>query len=827
MSDEKKTTATVKPPKRGSGPGSGMGAGAAPAEKPKNFLKTIGRLIGGIFGAKKALALIMILFLILGSTGAALGPKALGEATNVLFNGLISKQVTNTLDCSLPNGVTIDQIKPQISDDDGYLDVNKLESLMEQSKQQAAAAGAKNSQNMKVDVNTEDPSGFSVNGTVDGDSSYSSGSDTSSSTPTTNADGTIKVTPFEGDTSGAGATFNEDGSTPYTDTKTTVASTPKEGCEGISQSEVAGDASSDSDSRNSNDDSTDGTANDTADVGSLKDMLGSMQITIGGGVKWDDFIRALSIVLIIYIMSLICRWIGGWCSVRIIATGSAKLRAEVECKIWRVPLKRFDKMSRGDIMSRMTNDLDNVQQILNQTGGDLVYLTLMVIFVLIMMFTTSWLLSLIALVSLPLSMLIVAMIMKLAAPAFKKQWSKTGELNATVEEAITGHIIVKTFGQKDRFVADFEKQNMELYKAGFKAQFISGTIMPVMTFVTNINYVLVAIVGGIQILNGNISLGNVQALIQYSRQYSQPVTQISQSMNLLQSCAASAERIYELLDLDEELDESENNPEFNNDIAQNFEVKSGEIVFNNVDFSYDPSHELIKGLDLKAKAGETVAIVGETGAGKTTLVNLIMRFYDVDNGQITFDGVDSHKISRNALRKNISMVLQDSWLFKGTIRENLLYGVPEGKTISDEDFYAACKATYVDHFIQALPNGYDTVLDDDGSELSNGERQLLTIARAFLADANVLILDEATSSVDTRTEVLVQKAMNKLRSGRTSFVIAHRLSTIRDADLIVVMEKGHIVEQGNHDQLISSGGHYAKLYQSQFEREEEDELQAV
>jgi ATP-binding cassette subfamily B protein len=484
-----------------------------------------------------------------------------------------------------------------------------------------------------------------------------------------------------------------------------------------------------------------------------------------------------------------------------------------------MPLSYYDKTSRGEIMSRTTNDLDNLTQAINQTGGDLIFMTLMVLSVIFMMFWTSWVLALIAVVTIPVSFIVIGIIMSKSQPQFRKQWAETGKLNGHIEEAFTGHSLIKAYGKKGEFEADFDKHNEDLRKASFKAQFISGTIMPIMNFMTNINYVLVAFVGGLRVASGTMSLGDVQAFIQYSRQFSQPLGQISQMVNTLQSGAASAERIFEILDAPEEdqqvglsLDKIETN---------------GEIEFKHVDFAYDPDRPLIKDMNLVAHPGKTVAIVGPTGAGKTTLVNLIMRFYEIDAGEIDLDGVSTLDMSRTALRKNVGMVLQDSWLFKGTIRENLEYGLPEGKRISSEKFLEATKATYVDNFVQSLPNGYETVLDAEGDIVSVGEKQLLTIARAFLSDPDILILDEATSSVDTRTEVLVQKAMNKLRSNRTSFVIAHRLSTIRDADVIVVMDKGSIVEQGSHDELIRQGGFYANLYQSQFEGGAEEEEEEV
>jgi ATP-binding cassette subfamily B protein len=727
MAEENKN---VKPPaKRG---GHGPGAGAAPVEKAKNFKASIARLVGMIYGKSKGLTVLMIVMLIISAGASAMGPKVLGNATNILFDGLISKEVTHTLDCALPPAMSIDIVKDAISDEEGHLDFDKLEQMQQGMTSQAATAPA-------------DPS-------------------------------------------------------------ITQVVTPKEGCDASGQATAeAGDEGET--------DEFSGQAN----MDGLKDMLSQMTITVGGGVEWNSFRDAILLSLLVYILTTLFRWFGGWVGVQLIGNGTRKLRADIEHKIWRVPLSRFDKMSRGEFMSRMTNDLDNVQQCLQQTGGDLVYLVLMVATVIGMMFSVSWILALIALVTVPISMGIISLIMKVSGPAFKKQWATTGDLNATVEESISGHAIVKAYGKDDEFAARFDGQNEALFKAGFKAQFVSTCMAPIMTFITNLNYVLVALIGGLQVLAGNMTLGDVQAFIQYSRQYSQPLTQIAQMVNMLQSGAASAERIFEVLDFEEESDEIALVA-----IDKDYEISEGQIEFKNVDFSYDPDQELIKNMNLVAAPGETVAIVGQTGAGKTTLVNLIMRFYETQGGEISVDGKNIKEISRYAFRRNVGMVLQDSWLFRGTIKENLLYGVKPGLTITDQQFEEACKATYVDNFVKALPKGYDTVLDEDASSLSAGEKQLLTIARAFLSDPNILILDEATSSVDTRTEVLVQKAMNRLRANRTSFVIAHRLSTIRDADQIVVMDKGSIVEQGNHNTLISAGGYYAKLYQSQFDDADEN-----
>jgi ATP-binding cassette subfamily B protein len=534
-------------------------------------------------------------------------------------------------------------------------------------------------------------------------------------------------------------------------------------------------------------------------------MLQAMQLTPGHGINFDSLGRTLGEVALIYLVALILGAAQGRMTATIVQRAMFRLRQEVQAKLTRLPLSYFDGRPRGEVLSTVTNDIDNLSQNLQQTMSQLVISVLTIVGVLTMMFWISWLLALIALVTVPLSMIVARTIAKKAKPQFVQQWKTTAGLNGHIEEMFTGHTLVKVFGRQQEAARAFDEQNDQLYNASFKGQFISGTMMPFMMLIGNINYVLVAVVGGLRVASGSLSLGDVQAFIQYSRQFSQPLNQVASMANMLQSGVASAERVFAVLDSGEQQPDGAD--------AVELETVSGFVGIDHLSFSYKEDKPLITDLALTAEPGQTVAIVGPTGAGKTTLVNLLMRFYEVDGGQITLDGVNIADMTREGLRSKTGMVLQDAWVFTGTIAENIAYG-KLGAT--REEIVAAAKATHVDHFVRTLPDGYETVLDEEGSNVSAGEKQLITIARAFLAEPAILILDEATSSVDTRTELLIQRAMGKLRHGRTSFVIAHRLSTIRDADLILVMEHGDIVEQGTHDELVTAGGAYQRLYQAQF-----------
>jgi ATP-binding cassette subfamily B protein len=540
----------------------------------------------------------------------------------------------------------------------------------------------------------------------------------------------------------------------------------------------------------------------------LASMVSGMNVRPGVGVDINAMGRVLGLAALVYLMGAAFSYFQGFTMAGLTQRVMSGMRRDVDAKLSRLPLRYFDSHSHGDVLSRVTNDIDNLTTTIQQGLSQLITSILTIVGVMGMMFWISPLLAAVSVVTIPLALVVTMFIAKRSQRQFASQWRRTGTINGLVEETHTGHELVQVFGRSESTIGEFSRQNKLLYAASFRAQFLSGIIQPSMQFISNINYVAIAVIGGYRVASGLLTLGAVTAFIQYSRQFTMPITQIASQMNMLQSGVASAERVFEFLDAEEEAPD-----DVAASVARSPGAGAGSVRLENVCFRYERDEPLIEDFTLDVAPGETVAIVGPTGAGKTTVVNLLVRFYEIDSGRILLDGVDYRDLTRDDVRRAFGMVLQDTWMFSGSIRDNIGYGRPGA---SHDDIIAAAQAAHVDAFVRTLPEGYDTMLDEDASNLSSGQKQLLTIARAFLADQSILILDEATSSVDTRTEVLIQEAMSRLREGRTSFVIAHRLSTIRDADIIIVMEEGRIVEQGSHDGLMSAKGAYFSLYNSQF-----------
>ena len=537
----------------------------------------------------------------------------------------------------------------------------------------------------------------------------------------------------------------------------------------------------------------------------VEDYVAMKMYGPGHQFHFDVIGQIILLLVVLYILSAIFRYIQAWIMTSVTQKVTYQLRRDISTKINKLPLKYFDKQTYGEVLSRVTNDVDTVSQTLNQGLSQMVTSVVMLIGILGMMFSISWMMTLVALLVLPISAGLIVMITKKSQKQFSRQQNQLGELNGHIEEMYAGHQVMRVFNGQQRSITTFRGINNKLYDSAWKSQFLSGLMFPVMTFVGNLGYVATAVLGGWLAIEGRVKIGDIQAFIQYMQQFNQPIAQTANIANVLQSTAAAAERVFEFLDESDEKRDAKN-------VVQLQKVK-GDVEFRDVVFGYDADKPIIKGLSAHIKPGQRVAIVGPTGAGKTTLVNLLMRFYDIDSGQILIDGVDIAQMKRSEVRQLFGMVLQDTWLFNGTIRDNLRYANPEA---TDDEIIATAKDAHVDHFVRSLPGGYDMVLDEAATNISQGEKQLLTIARAMLARTPRLSLDEATSSVDTRTEVLIQQAMDRLMQGKTSFVIAHRLSTIRDADLILVVRDGNIIEQGTHRQLLKQNGFYADLYSSQF-----------
>lgn len=546
-------------------------------------------------------------------------------------------------------------------------------------------------------------------------------------------------------------------------------------------------------------------------MGKLADMVKAMSINLKVGMDWKYFAILLIWVGVIYLIAVALRIFENWLLARVIAKSVFEMRRQIEEKINRLPLRYFDSVPRGEIMSTTTNDVDNITTSLQQILSQLLFSTFMIFGVAIMMFTISWIFTLCTIGALCIVVLITKIFINKSKPSFVAQWQATGDIQSQVEEVYSGNEVIKAYSQQKEVEKSFDKRNRHFYKVTYKAQALSGAVNPVDGFLGNLIFVAIVIIGGIAVIKGQMSLGDLQAFAQYSRQIQRPVVQLASMSTNVQSALASCKRFFDFLDAKNE-EEDKATEHFGED-GKKFE---GKVAFENVYFSYLPEDPLIEDLNFAASPGQMIAIVGPTGAGKTTIVNLLMRFYEIQKGEIKVSGINTKNVSRRELRSHFGMVLQDTWLFRGTIKDNLIYGLKPGKEIGEEEFMEACKKTHVDDFVSSLKNGYQTMLDSDASQLSQGERQLLTICRAYISQPDILILDEATSSVDTRTEMLVQQAMNSLSKNRTSFVIAHRLSTIRDADTILVVNHGNIVEKGNHEELLKKNGEYAKLYRSQF-----------
>ncbi|MBR4399789.1 MAG: ABC transporter ATP-binding protein [Aeriscardovia sp.] len=550
---------------------------------------------------------------------------------------------------------------------------------------------------------------------------------------------------------------------------------------------------------------------DAHGMGKLANMVRAMSINLKEGMDWRYFAVLLIWVGAIYVAAVALRIFENWLLAKVIAKSVFEMRRQIEEKINRLPLSYFDSVPRGEIMSTTTNDLDNITTSLQQVLSQLLFSAFMIFGVVIMMFTISWIFTLCTMGALCIVVLITKIFINGSKPAFAAQWQATGDIQSQVEEVYSGNEVIKAYNQQKEVEKAFDKRNRRFYKVTYKAQSLSGAVNPVDGFLGNIIFVAIVIIGGIAVIKGDMSLGDLQAFAQYSRQIQRPVVQLASMSTSIQSALASCKRFFDFLDAQNEEDD-----EAKERFGEGGKKFEGRVAFENVYFSYVPEDPLIKDLNLTALPGQTIAIVGPTGAGKTTIVNLLMRFYEIQKGEIKVSGINAKDVSRKELRSHFGMVLQDTWLFRGTIRDNLLYGLKPGREVNEEEFMEACRKTHVDDFVSALKNGYETMLDSDASQLSQGERQLLTICRAYISQPDILILDEATSSVDTRTEMLVQQAMNSLSQNRTSFVIAHRLSTIRDADVILVVNHGNIVEKGSHDELLEKNGEYAKLYRSQF-----------